>query len=178
MAKKKRGLPAKYARMGFAKGWKAYRKDYPYKKSLYTVGAYKKTYKGRTTKRKVVGVKKVARKRRYSRKKYRRKKPKIPLETMVALGAIPFTPAKNGWATPLACAQDRHWEGIGENLKQGFLGINTDGSFDLFSTLNPFDMNSARYTKMLIMSGVISKFRKKLVRIPFDKVPLIGKYIS
>ena len=158
----KRGLPAKYAKMGFAKGWREYRK----------------VHKRPTTKRKVVGIKKVTRKRRYSRRKYRRKKSKIPLETMIALGAIPFTPAANGWGSPFTDIQAGNINGVGNNLKLGFLGIDDQGRFDIAKLLNPFDMNYGRYTKMLIYSGVISKLRKSLVRIPFDKVPLIGKYIS
>jgi len=161
---RKRGLPAKYAKMGFAKGWRE----------------YKKTYKGRTTKRKVVGVKKVARKRRYTRRaKYRRKKRKIPLETIVALGAIPFTPSWTGGRSLIEYAQTGDYSRVGETLAHGFLGFApSTGKFPIMNVLNPFDMGYARFTKMLIWSGVMSKIRKSVVRIPFDKVPLIGKYIS
>lgn len=158
-----RGLPKKYAKMGFSKGWREYKKS--------------KTYKGRTPKRKIVGVKKVA-KRRYRRKRYRRKKRKMPLEIAVALGAIPFTSAADGYASPVEAVQAGDLKGLGDNLKRGFLGIDHTGRFNLAGLLNPFDMNEGRYVKMLIAAGIISKIRKSVIRIPFDKVPLVGKYIS
>lgn len=158
-----RGLPKKYAKMGFAKGWKEYRK----------------VHKGGTTKRKVVGVKKMTRRRRrYTRKRRRRAKPKIPLEVAVALGAIPFTPSWDGAKSLLGDAQAGDFEGIARQLKCGFLGFTPDGKIDILGTLNPFDENRARYVKMLIIAGILSKVRKSLVKIPFKKVPLIGKYIS
>jgi len=159
-----RGLPAKYAKMGFAKGWREYRK----------------VHKTRATTKKVVGVKKVA-KRRYRRRArawVRRRKPKMPLEVGVALTAIPFTGAAAGWETPFEAAKRGDWKEVFNNVKRGFLGINEVGEFDLLGLLNPFDMDEGRYVKMLIAAGVVHKIRTKLVTIPFDKIPLIGKYIS
>lgn len=163
MAKKKRGLPKKYAKLGFKEGWKQYKES--------------KTYKAATTKRKVVKVKKVARRRTSRRKRKRRAKPKIPLEVAVAGIATMFTPAETGWATPIVQVQHQDWEGLGHNLKSGFLGMSGD-DFNVMRALNPFDMGRARYIKMLFWAGVMSKIRKRAVKIPFNKVPFIGRYIS
>jgi len=169
-----KGLPAKYARMGFSKGWREYKADL--RKG--------KVNKRRTTKRKVVGVKRMARRkyrRRYTPRRFRRAKPKIPLEVAVALGAIPFTPPTQGFSSIFESAQNGDFIGVADALKSGFLGM--DGgrgtpNFDLFRALNPFDFGSARYVKMLIAAGIISKVRKSVVKVPFKKIPFIGKYIS
>lgn len=107
-----------------------------------------------------------------------RHKRTIPLEVVVAGVAIPFTPATEGWNTPMAYVQGGDYEGAMNALKQGFLGMQPDGSMDLMRTLNPFDFNTARYTKMLIAAGLVSKVRKRLVHIPLDKIPIVGRYIS
>lgn len=165
-----RGLPSKYAKMGFSKGWKAYKKT--------------KVNKGRTTKRKVVGGKKKMakrRRRRYTSKRRRRYSPKIPMEVAVAGISIPFTPAESGWNSPLDYAMNKDFEGLAASLRSGFLGMKggrTSTGIDFFGLLNPFDMDTARYTKMLIAAGVVSRIRKTFIRIPFKKVPFIGKYIS
>lgn len=161
-----RGLPKKYAKMGFKKGWKEYRKDHP----------YKKVYKG-GKRSSNVRKKRMPRKRRYTPKRYRRKKRKIPLETAIALVAVPFTPAWTGGNTLIGYAQQGNYKMVGEVLTHGFLGVHEFG-FDIMKSLNPFDMDYARFSKMLFWSGVMSKIRKSVVRIPFDKVPFIGKYIS
>jgi len=164
-----RGLPAKYAKMGFAKGWKEYRK----------------VNKGRTTKRKVVGVKKLVKRKRRRRPGrvrayFRRKKPKIPLEVAIALGVTPLTPAESyGMNSIVTNVQQADWEGVRNNLVSGFLGMDwSTGNIDLVRLLNPFDMERGRYVKMLIAAGVIGKIRKRLVKIPFDKIPFVGRYIS
>lgn len=161
-----KGLPAKYAKMGFKKGWAAYRK------------AHNKTKKRKSSKSKTK-----KRKYRLTKKKRRRRcKAKIPLEVAIAGVAIPITPCKDGMQTPLQYAQRGDWDGLGTSLTLGFLGFGTGRQagvkFDLFKVLNPFDMSRARYSKMLIYAGFLSKVRKKLVHIPFDRVPLIGKYLS
>jgi len=166
-----RGLPKKYAKMGFKEGWKAYKAS----------KAGRKVNKRRTTKRKVVGVKSMV-KRRYRRRVARRyrarpKKRRIPLETAVALVAVPFTPAWPGGRNIIQYAQSGNYKMVGEVLTHGFLGLH-EGGFDILKSLNPFDMNYARFSKMLFWSGIMAKIRKKAVFIPFDKVPLIGKYIS
>jgi len=165
-----RGLPKSYAKMGFVEGWKAYKAS----------KVKRKLNKRRTTKRKVVGVKRLVRRRRYSKKRTRRQA-KIPLEVAIAGLSIPFTGAASGFASPVECVQKQDFTGLADNLKVGFLGFKparNASEFDLFRALNPFDMQVGRYYKMLIVAGLISKLRKRLVRIPFKKVPLIGRYIS
>lgn len=92
--------------------------------------------------------------------------------------AIPFSGAKSGWQSPIADVQQQNWEGLANNLKSGFLGLNPDGSFDPFNALNPFNFEDARYSKMLLWSGIMSKVRKRFVRIPMGKIPIVGRYIS
>lgn len=120
------------------------------------------------------------RRRRRIRRWARRRKPKIPLEVLGAGIAIPFVPPRDGWSSPFDAVQSQDWRGLGGTLAMGFAGVDTLGGepMDVFAMLNPFDMSRARYTKMLIWAGVASKIRKKFVRIPFDRVPLVGKYIS
>ena len=121
--------------------------------------------------------------RRYGRRLKRRfSKAKAPFEMLIAGAAIPFTPAARGWATPYDYAMQGNITGIMHNLKNGFLGIDADQSFDLFRTLNPFDMDRARYTKMLIYAGIIGSIRRKITgryTAPlFKKIPLIGRFVS
>jgi len=165
-----RGLPKAYAKMGFKEGWKAYKES---KKKG-------KLNKRRTTKRNVVGVKSMAkRRRRYTKKRIGRRKMKLPMETAVALVAIPFTPSYTGGPSIIESAQRGNYKQVAHDLVNGFLGLNmATGHVNIMASLNPFDFNYARYSKILFWSGVTSKIRKKAVRIPFDKVPFIGKYIS
>jgi len=158
------GLPKKYARMGFKKGWKAFK-------------ASKKTIKRKTRKVRNMPRRKRRRRRRVFRA-IRRRKPKIPLEVAIALGAIPFTPSWTGAKSLVGDAQARDFEGLARQLKCGFLGFSPEGNLDLMGALNPFEPNRARYIKMLIAAGIMSKIRKKMVKIPFEKIPLIGRYIS
>jgi hypothetical protein len=121
--------------------------------------------------------------RRYGRRLKRRfSKAKAPFEMLIAGAAIPFTPAARGWATPYDYAMQGNITGIMHNLKNGFLGIDADQSFDLFRTLNPFDMDRARYTKMLIYAGIIGSIRRKITgryTAPlFKKIPIIGRIVS
>lgn len=79
-----RGLPKKYAKMGFAKGWKAYKAK--------RKNPYKKVYKGRTTS-KSTGKRKMAR-RRY-KKRRKRKTRTIPLAPIIGFFG-PLLGAKYG----------------------------------------------------------------------------------
>jgi len=81
------GLPRKYAKMGFKKGWKAFRKAHPKR------GAKAST----KTKR---NVKKVARRRSYSRKRRRRAKKTIPILPIAGLAAGLWEPVSNMVADP------------------------------------------------------------------------------
>lgn len=119
--------------------------------------------------------------RRRLRRWRRRVKPKIPLEVAGAGIAIPFVPARDGWASIYDDIQSGNLQDIGNLLAMGFAGIDTTGGgepLNVMNMLNPFDLNTARYTKMLIWAGIASKVRKKFVKLPMSRVPLIGKYIS
>lgn len=163
-----RGLPKKYAKMGFAKGWREYKKTH----------SYKKVYKGGKSSSK--SVRKTTKRRSYRKKSRRKPKHKIPLEVAVALGAIPFTPCSEWGAGIIPNIQAENPRAAAREAVHGFIGVDIDypQGLDVFRTLNPLDFGVARYTKILIMAGIISKFRKSLVKIPMDKIPFIGKYIS
>jgi hypothetical protein len=53
-----------------------------------------------------------------------------------------------------------------------------NGQIDIMATLNPFNMEAVRYTKMLAVAALISRVRKRFVHIPMKKVPFVGRYIS
>lgn len=115
--------------------------------------------------------------RRYFGRKRRRGRPKIPLEVGITALAIPFIPGYPGWATPISDLQAGKTTETLSALVHGFTGIDpTRGTFNLMATINPFDFDVARYTKMLIAAALISKVRKRFVKL--DKVPFLGRYIS
>lgn len=116
--------------------------------------------------------------RAYGRLRHRVGKAKIPIEVVVAGISIPFTPAKTGYSMPVNDAKAQNWEGVLTQMKSGFLGMESDGSVDFWSLINPFNMESARYTKMLALAGLISKGRKRIVHLPIGRVPFVGKYLS
>jgi len=124
----------------------------------------------------------LAKKRSYKRKaKKHRKKARrtIPLEVVLTGGAIPFTPARSGWRTPYENIQAGDYRYAMGNLVTGFTPFDPlHNQLDIIGYLNPFDFERGRYMKMLLYAGLASKVRKKIVRIPFDKIPIIGKYIS
>jgi hypothetical protein len=99
------------------------------------------------------------------------------LEVAIGLGAIPFTPSADGWAPLYQDAIAGNWGAVGTQLKQGFLGMEANGSLNIGAALNPFDMNHARYTKTLIYAYLISKVRRML-GLKLDRVPFIGRWIS
>ena len=120
--------------------------------------------------------------RRYRRLKRRFSKAKVPFETLIGVGLVPFTPAEPGWRTPIECLQQGSMDGIADALKSGFLGMDRSGNIDLMRTLNPFDMNKARYTKMIILASLIGVVRRKITgryTAPlFKKIPIIGRIVS
>lgn len=117
--------------------------------------------------------------RRFGRRVARRAaKQKFPLETVIAGAAIPFTPASDGWNSPFGLAQQGGYDQIMPTLAKGFLNMEPNGQVNIWGIINPFDFNSARYTKMLIASALVSKVRKKFVHLPLDRIPMVGKYIS
>lgn len=125
----------------------------------------------------------MAKKRKSYRRHYRRVrryigKQKMPLEVGVTLLGTIVTPAKTGWNSPLACMQNQDYTGVGNNIMSGFTGITPGVQPDVGKILNPFDMEFARYTKMLIIAGLVSKVRKRLVKVSFGKIPFIGGMIS
>jgi hypothetical protein len=124
-------------------------------------------------------TRKAPRRHWYSRKHRRHGKPKIPLEVAAAGIAIPFTPPRTGWNSLVGCAQAGDWNGFGMDLAMGFIGFDpSTGQIDLWGAINPLNFESARYTKMLIAGGLIHKVRKMLVKVPMNKVPIIGNHIS
>jgi len=124
----------------------------------------------------------MAKKRRYRRKAksyHKKARRTIPFEVVIAGGAIPFTPARDGYGrTPFQAIQGGDFEYAMRSLMDGFTPIAHDGRMDVWNYINPFNLNGGRYMKMLLYAGLASKVRKKFVKIPFNKVPIIGKYIS
>jgi hypothetical protein len=122
--------------------------------------------------------------RRYGRRLKRRfSKAKVPFETLIAAGTIPWTAAQTGWGTPFNCATRGDIDGIMLNLKSGFLGMsNGSGGIDLMAALNPFNMECARYTKILTYATILGMIRRKITgryTAPlFKKIPLIGRFVS
>ena len=113
--------------------------------------------------------------RRYFTKRRRRSAPKLPIEVAVGLIGIPFTPLAG--TSILACAQAGNWEGVANLLRLGFIGMMPDGKFDLGDCLS-LTGESARFTKILLIAGLASKIRKRLVKIPMKKIPILGQYVS
>lgn len=123
-------------------------------------------------------------KRRWFSRKHRKRTPKtVPFEVLIAAGTIPFTPATNGSKSILGHIQDQNWDAVGKTLKTGFLGIDySTDQFDIFGMINPMDMEHGRFTKTLIIAGLIGMIRKKLsgkYTAPlFRKIPFIGRWVS
>lgn len=121
--------------------------------------------------------------RRYGRRLKRRfSKSKVPFETLIAAGLIPFTPADSGWgSTPFSCLQTGDITGLTNHLKSGFLGM-SGNDFDIFGALNPFDMNRARYSKMILYGSLLGMVRRRITgryTAPlFKKIPVIGRIVS
>jgi len=128
--------------------------------------------------------KRSSRSRRYGRRLKRRfSKAKVPLETLIAAGTLPWTAAQTGWGTPFDCATRGDIDGIMLNLKSGFLGMpNGSSGIDLMAALNPFDMECARYTKILTYATILGMIRRKITgryTAPlFKKIPFIGRFVS
>jgi hypothetical protein len=121
--------------------------------------------------------------RRYGRRLKRRfSKAKVPFETLIAVGTIPFTPAQSGWATPLSDLQAGKLDSVMSHMKSGFLGMDPNGSIDIMGALNPFNMERARYTKTIIYATLLGMVRRKITgryTAPlFKKIPLIGRIVS
>jgi len=125
--------------------------------------------------------KKRSRRRRIG-KAFRRHAPKkVPFEMLVAAGSIPFTPARNGWSNPMNALSTGNYEDFGNHMKMGFIGMEPGGHIDLIKTINPFDLESGRYVKMLIYAGLIGKIRHKIAPQTsqmVSKIPLIGRWVS
>lgn len=147
-------------------------------------------YRGGHSKHKKVGSmakRRVSRRSRFSRRVKRRfHKAKIPLEVMIAGGATIVTPATEGWGSPMQHMTDGAMDLVAQDYAKGLANITLpiNGQafhFDIVGLLNPLDVNSARYTKMLFWSAVASKVRKKLVPQlgqMMKKVPYLGRFVS
>lgn len=104
---------------------------------------------------------------------------KVPFEVLIAAGTIPFTPARDGWRSDWVTSGN--FQEIAAQLKMGFLGMG-DGQMDIMQTLNPLNMNVARFSKTLIYAALIGMVRRKLTgkyTAPlFKKIPFIGRFVS
>ncbi|MCJ7560122.1 hypothetical protein MUO79_05835 [Candidatus Bathyarchaeota archaeon] len=110
--------------------------------------------------------------------KRRRNKAKIPVEVAIVGVTIPFTPPTDSSVAPIRLIQEGAWEQLAIDLRHGFTGMDGSGHIYWSALLNPFNMNSARYTKMLGWAAGISKIRKRVVKLPLERIPFIGRYIS
>jgi hypothetical protein len=125
---------------------------------------------------------KTRRSRRYGRRLKRRfSKAKVPFETLIAVGTIPFTPAQSGWSSNWLMSGNI--QEITNQLKSGFLGMDiSNGSIDLMRALNPFDMERARFTKTIMYATILGMIRRKITgkyTAPlFKKIPVIGRIVS
>jgi hypothetical protein len=130
-------------------------------------------------------------KKKRSRRSYGRRfkrhvsKAKIPFEVLIAGGSIPFTDAASSISSIYDSARIGDFVGVADALKVGFLGMKparNASEFDLMAALNPFNFESARYTKMLIYAGLLGGIRKKLsgryTNKLFAKIPVIGRWVS
>lgn len=127
--------------------------------------------------------KKRSRRRRLGRFRKRIGKAKIPFETLIGAGAIPFTPAQSGWGSPFEFIQTGNFVGVMDSLKSGFLGMDPwTGQIDFASLINPFSFEKGRYVKMLVGATLVGMVRKKLVgryTTPLlKKIPFIGRWVS
>lgn len=155
------------------KAWAVYRggRSKPKKRVVYM--PKKRRYKLRTRM-----------KRRWARSRF--SKARIPLEVVIAGGATIVTPATEGWGSPMQHMQDGAMDLVAQDYAKGLANITLPMNgqafqFDIVGLLNPFDLNSARYTKMLFWSAIASKVRKKM--IPqlgqmMQKVPYLGRFVS
>ena len=143
-------------------------------------------FRGRKHQSKTRSVRSMPKKRsarRYGRRLKRRfSKAKVPFETLIAVGTIPFTPAQSGWATPLSDLQAGKLDSVMSHMKSGFLGMDPNGNIDIMGALNPFNMERARYTKTIIYATLLGMVRRKITgryTAPlFKKIPLIGRIVS
>jgi hypothetical protein len=106
---------------------------------------------------------------------------RVPIETLIAGGLIPFTPAETGWASNWIMSGNL--QEITNQLKSGFLGMDIrTGNIDIMRLANPFDMERGRFTKMLLLATLIGTVRSKLTgkytQPLFNKIPMIGRFLK
>lgn len=133
----------------------------------------------------VKGKKKSSKRKSRKYGKRRWKDTKMPFETVVVGVTIPFTPAADGFGSIFECIQSGDIQGIIDNLKCGFLGYEpTRGTtqINFAAALNPFDLNHARFTKEIMYSVILYKFRKAITGNSMTnlvrKIPWIGRRIK
>jgi hypothetical protein len=104
------------------------------------------------------------------------------MEMLLGAAAIPFTPGYPDGLSPIQLAQNGDGQGLMSTLVHGFTGFNIgSGQFNPMAALNPFEFNTARYTKILLWTGLMGMVRKKLVPKSshlIRKVPIIGRWVS
>jgi hypothetical protein len=122
--------------------------------------------------------------RRFSRR-HGSKLRRVPIETLIALGTVPFTGAAEGFGSIYDCVQTGDWTGVIDNLKVGFLGFDparNAQTFNLGAMLNPFDMQHGRFTKTIIVASLIGAVRRKLTGKytdqMFRKIPIVGRWVG
>jgi hypothetical protein len=92
--------------------------------------------------------------------------------------SIPFTPVAPGWPSLYERIKEGNIQESMYVLKKGFLNMDPDGSINFPDLINPFDVNAGKFVKMLLYASLISKVRKRFVKLPMKKIPFIGRYIS
>jgi hypothetical protein len=109
----------------------------------------------------------------------------VPFEVLIGAATIPFTPAQTACMTPMEALQQGNMIELVNQLKSGFLGydiFNVDKGPDIMRMLNPFDMERGRFTKTLVIAGLIGLVRRKITgrytNPLFKKIPLIGRIVN
>ena len=172
-----RGLPSKYAKMGFAKGWKEYRKEHP----------KGKVYKRRTTTRKVVRVrvrkmaKRIRRRVRRYRARPRRKKDRrlSIIGTAGAVGSV-FVPRRaeqmsmGAWLKQWTTGERQFQAEDVEHFVADTVGQYT--GFDWRAGQPMFSVPWATVT--IVASGIAAKIANKFGGKYLKNVPIVGKYVK
>jgi hypothetical protein len=111
----------------------------------------------------------------------------MPLSIGVGLATSILAPAGEGWQSTMQGIRDgnpstaiqsflRSWTGI----KLGLANTgNTETSFDLMRTINPFDMAEAPALKSTLWTALSAQLVKKIIKKdPFERIPLVNKFIK
>lgn len=131
--------------------------------------------------------KKSTKKRRswFSRKKKRTKaKRKVPYETLIMMGSVPFTDGYGGAGiSPIDAIMQGNAKEALNQLSHGFIGFDLNANkFDFTPLINPLDFSSGGYLKRILYGTGIGIVRRKLTAKYTDpltkKIPFIGKWVG